>query len=82
MSQQLLDCHYIQALCDEPGRKRVAKRMPRYTFDSCFSARQSETRLEIDEGFSCFVVIENKLRFLGRLEIPIGREQQFCATEL
>jgi hypothetical protein len=54
-SEQLLDCHYIHDLGHESGRKRVAQRMLRHTFDSRFSARQSETRLQIDEWISGFL---------------------------
>ena len=61
MSEQLLDCHYIHASIQEPGRESVAQRMPRDTLDSGLSARQSKTRLEINKRLSGLVVIENEL---------------------
>ena len=60
MSEQLLHCHYIHSSIQQPRRKRVTQRVPRNTLDSGLSARQSETRFEINERLSGFVVVENK----------------------
>ena len=61
MSEQLLHCHYIHSSIQQPRRERVTQRVPRNTLDLGLSTRQSEARLEINERFSSFVVVENKL---------------------
>ena len=39
----------------------MAQRMPRHSFDVRLPASVFETGIEIDERFSCFLVVEDKL---------------------
>jgi hypothetical protein len=61
MSEQLLDCHYIPSAIHQPGSERMPQLVPRHALDSGLSARESKTRVEINKGFSGFMVIENEL---------------------
>ena len=83
MPEQLLDCHYIHSSFQEPGCKRVSRRMPRHAFDSGLSARQSKTRLQINEWFPGFVVIENcflrmqfKRQFVGQINRLVANSSE------
>src|SRR5580700_10537560 len=60
MSEQLLDCHYIHSAIHQTGSERMPQLVPRNTFDPSFPACQSKTRIEINEWFSGFEVIENE----------------------
>ena len=44
----------------------MAQRMPRHSFDLRLLASVFETGIEIDERFSCFLVVEDELVLLSQ----------------
>ena len=79
--EQLLDCHYVHSPIHQTGSKSVPQRMPRHAFDPRLLARESEARLEINERFAGFWIVENELVLPSRAQnSKIRRTSQSMGT--
>lgn len=76
MPEQLLDRHYIHASIQKSGSKCVPERVPRYTFDSRFLVRQSETRLEINHP--AHAAPKNHNSFCGHILSSLERHHRIA----